>query len=80
KQIESHGLTAENLSFNDEALHAVVRSYTREAGVRNFERELQGVIRKVVRRVVLDGKGYQVGIGAENLGDYLGVARFRDMR
>ncbi len=80
KQLESHGLTAQNLSFSDEALHALIHSYTREAGVRNLEREIASVIRKVARRVVLDGRGYQVGISAESLGDYLGVPRYRDSR
>jgi ATP-dependent Lon protease len=80
KQLESHGITAENVSFSDDALHAAVRAYTREAGVRNLERELQSVIRKVARKVVVEGKQYQVAITAENLGDFLGVARYRDTR
>jgi ATP-dependent Lon protease len=57
-----------------------VRLYTREAGVRNLEREMQSVIRKVARKVVVEGKQYQVGVTSENLGDYLGIARFRDTR
>ena len=80
KQLGSHGLTPQNLSFDDEALHALVRRYTREAGVRNMEREISKVIRKVARRVVLDGRGYEVGLTAASLPDYLGVPHYRDAR
>ena len=50
KQVKNHGLTPEQLTFTDEAVHAVIRSYTREAGVRNLERELGALCRKVARR------------------------------
>src|SRR5687767_7443968 len=65
KQITSHGLEAANISFTDEALQEIVRRYTREAGVRNMEREISSVFRKVARKVVIEGKGHAAVIDAE---------------
>ena len=67
KQIESHGLKPENVSFTDEALTEVVRRYTREAGVRNFEREISSIFRKVARKVVLEGKDVHVPRSRDDL-------------
>jgi ATP-dependent Lon protease len=80
KQITSHGLAPSNVSFTDDSLEAVIRRYTREAGVRNMEREISTVFRKIARRVVLEGKGFQAEVGEANLHDYLGVPRFRAPR
>ncbi len=80
KQVESHGLQPENLSFSDEALQEIIRRYTREAGVRNMEREISSVFRKVARKVVLEGKGAQVEVTAENLQSFLGIPRYRPSR
>src|SRR5687768_8256619 len=80
KQITSHGLEAANISFTDEALQELVRRYTREAGVRNMEREISSVFRKVARKVVIEGKGHAAVIDAANIGDYLGIPRFRKSR
>jgi ATP-dependent Lon protease len=77
KQIHSHGLEDKNVSFSDAALHDVIRRYTREAGVRNLEREISSILRKVARKVVLDGKHFQEAITEDNVGAYLGVPRFR---
>ncbi len=77
KQIASHGLEDRNVSFTDGALHDVIRRYTREAGVRNLEREISSILRKVARKVVLEGKDFQEAITEENVGTYLGVPRFR---
>jgi ATP-dependent Lon protease len=77
KQIASHGLKPQNVSFSGDALQEVVRRYTREAGVRNMEREISSIFRKVARRVVLEGKGYKADVTPENLGDYLGIPRYR---
>src|SRR5437762_7053184 len=71
KQVKSHGLEDRNVAFTDEALQEVIRRYTREAGVRNMEREISSVFRKVARRVVLDGKDFHESITGENVGDYL---------
>jgi ATP-dependent Lon protease len=80
KQIKSHGLVPENVSFTEEALQELVRRYTREAGVRNMEREISTVLRKVARKVVLEGKKYQVELTPENLLAYLGIPRYRASR
>ena len=77
KQIQSHGLQDKNVSFAPEALQELVRRYTREAGVRNMEREISTILRKVARKVVLEGKDYEVAVGAERLTEYLGVPRYR---
>ncbi len=78
KQREATGLTEDQLTFEDEALRQIIRSYTREAGVRNLEREIGNVCRKVARRVVKNGLDHKEVVTAENLADLLGVARFRD--
>ena len=79
KQREGTGLTEENIEFTDSGLKELIRSYTREAGVRNLEREIGNVCRKVVRRVVKQGtKHAKEVITAENLSEFLGVPKFRD--
>ncbi|MCZ6751616.1 MAG: AAA family ATPase, partial [Acidobacteria bacterium] len=78
KQRKAAGLTEKNISFSDEALAAIVQSYTREAGVRNFEREIANVCRKVARRVVKEGRDLEVSVAPGNLADFLGVIKFRD--
>jgi ATP-dependent Lon protease len=77
KQVKSHGLRDENVAFAEEALQELVRRYTREAGVRNMEREISTILRKVARKVVLEGRDYHVTLTAETLGDHLGVPRYR---
>jgi ATP-dependent Lon protease len=78
KQTEQAGLSSKNISFSEDAITALIRAYTREAGVRNLEREIGNVCRKVARKVVKEGLAYQASITAENIHDYLGVAKFRD--
>jgi ATP-dependent Lon protease len=80
KQVESHGLEPHNISFTDDALSGVIRSYTREAGVRSMEREISSVFRKVARKVVLEGKAYSAQVTDDNLSTYLGVPRYRASR
>jgi ATP-dependent Lon protease len=77
KQLKSHGLKPANVSFGDETLQQIIRLYTREAGVRNMEREISNILRKVARRVVMEGKGYSIAVEPEELKDHLGVARYR---
>ncbi len=77
KQVKSHGLVPANVSYEELALQELVRRYTREAGVRNMEREMSTVLRKVARKVVLHGKEYSATITPQNLSDYLGVPRYR---
>jgi ATP-dependent Lon protease len=78
KQRQQTGLTEENIIFTDEALTAIIRNYTREAGVRNLEREIGNVCRKVARKVVKEGNKFAVTVTADNIADYLGVMKFRD--
>jgi ATP-dependent Lon protease len=78
KQLEGTGVTAEQISFTDDALRGIIRGYTREAGVRNLEREIGNVCRKVARRVVQNGAEHKEEITGENIEAILGVAKFRD--
>ncbi|QHN03698.1 endopeptidase La [Granulicella sp. WH15] len=78
KQREGNGLTPEQIVIEDSALQSVIRNYTREAGVRNLEREIGNVARKVARRVVKNGATHHETVTGENLSDLLGVAKFRD--
>jgi ATP-dependent Lon protease len=80
KQIESHGLTASNVSFSDEALQEAIRRYTREAGVRSLEREISTIFRKVARKVVQEGKAFHADILSANLSEFLGIPRYRAAR
>jgi len=77
KQLEAHGLSPENITFTDQALMNVVRRYTKEAGVRNLERELATICRKVAREVVKKGKDSQIKITVNMLEKYLGVPKYR---
>ncbi|HVZ18356.1 MAG TPA: endopeptidase La, partial [Terriglobales bacterium] len=77
KQREAAGLDEKSSLFTDDALLAVIRNYTREAGVRNLEREIGNVCRKIARRVVKD-KNYTVTVTSELVEELLGVAKFRD--
>lgn len=76
KAIRDHALQPKEFSVTDDALMAVIQTYTREAGVRNFERELMKLARKAVTEI-LKGKAKKVEVTAENIADYLGVPRFR---
>jgi ATP-dependent Lon protease len=78
KQREGTGLTEEQIVFEDGALKGIIRGYTREAGVRNLEREIGNVCRKVARKVVQSGAEHREVLSADNLADLLGVAKFRD--
>jgi len=77
KAVEGVGLTTGNITFTDEALQAVINRYTREAGVRNLEREISSICRKVARKVVVDGMGFSEEITSERVTHYLGVPRYR---
>src|SRR6187397_2507252 len=77
KAIEGSGLDAKNVAFTDEAIQTIIQRYTREAGVRNLERELSSICRKVARKVVVEGKTFQEHVTPEKVTEYLGVPRFR---
>ncbi|MGI5912700.1 MAG: endopeptidase La [Syntrophomonadaceae bacterium] len=76
KQIREHGLKESNITFSEGALRKIIREYTREAGVRNLEREIAAVCRKVARRVVED-KDTNVHVSANSIAKMLGPERFR---
>jgi len=78
KQMAQAGLTDKNVKFSDDAISGLIRSYTREAGVRNLEREIGNVCRKIARKVVKEGAEYNIAISPNNVNDYLGVIKFRD--
>lgn len=76
KAIKEHALQPNEFSVSDDALMAISQQYTREAGVRNFERELMKLARKAVTEII-KGKTKSVHVTAENIDSYLGVPRFR---
>jgi ATP-dependent Lon protease len=76
KQGEAHGLKREEWSISDDALHELIRTYTREAGVRNLEREIANLARKAVKEIVTN-KTKKVAITRKNLQKFSGVPRFR---
>src|SRR5687767_14951920 len=77
KAIEGSGLSEKNIILTEEAIQTIIQRYTREAGVRNLERELSSICRKVARKVVVEGNNFQENITPEKVTEYLGVPRFR---
>lgn len=77
KQLEAHGLSGRPIKFSDSAVLSVIRLYTREAGVRNLEREIATVCRKVARRILQEKKEGPVRVTASKLEGYLGVPKYR---
>jgi ATP-dependent Lon protease len=75
KQIEEHGLTSEFIEFQDAALQAVISSYTREAGVRNLEREIAAICRGVAKDVA-GGSSEKIFVAPDNLNKFLGPVKF----
>lgn len=80
KETEANGVTSKDLEFSHEALQGIIRHYTREAGVRNLQREIAAICRKVARSVVR-GKGHKlVRVEPTNLAEYLGILKYRSNR
>ncbi|MGD8525006.1 MAG: endopeptidase La [Thioalkalispiraceae bacterium] len=77
KQMKNNGLKEGELSISEEAVRDIIRYYTREAGVRNLEREIAKICRKVVKEILLDKDVSSVEVTSENSEKYLGVKRFR---
>jgi ATP-dependent Lon protease len=75
RQLKEHGLDTERLAFSDDVLRAIIREYTREAGVRSLEREIATICRKVARRIA-EGETDPVKLRPEDLSTFLGPARF----
>ncbi|MBU6444150.1 MAG: endopeptidase La [Alphaproteobacteria bacterium] len=76
KEVAAHGLKEDEWKITDQALRDLIRYYTREAGVRNLEREIANLARKAVKDIV-SGKAKSIEVTASNLGDYAGVRKFR---
>src|SRR6058998_1405168 len=77
KQQEANGLKPENIALSDSALMSIVRHYTKEAGVRNLEREIASVCRKVAVEVVKKDRNARIRVSAKTLSTYLGPPRYR---
>jgi len=77
KQIEAHGLADKNMVFSLHAILGVIRRYTREAGVRNLEREIASICRKVAKEVAKKGKNIKVRIQSSSIQKYLGIPKYR---
>lgn len=77
KQLKAHGLTSKNLEFTEQAILKIIREYTREAGVRNLEREITSICRKMVKKVVTKGKEYREKLTSKAVENYLGIPKYR---
>jgi ATP-dependent Lon protease len=80
RQLKNHGLSPERIRVEEESIRVLIESYTREAGVRNLEREIASICRKVARRVVKEGMGLELTVGPDMISELLGKIRFRARR
>ena len=84
KQLKEHGLADRSIDISDEAISEIIQRYTREAGVRNLEREITSICRKVAKQIVKDeaadsernGEDKQIHVNTENITEYLGPPKF----
>ena len=76
KQIKDNGVKEKEMTLSEDIIKEIIRSYTKESGVRNLEREISKVARKVVKKVV-NGEEKEVQINSKNLSDYLGIQKFK---
>jgi ATP-dependent Lon protease len=77
KQMKENGLESSELTISDDVIMKLIRDYTREAGVRNLEREIAKISRKVVKELTEDTEKKSISIDLKNLEDYAGIARFK---
>jgi ATP-dependent Lon protease len=77
KQLEEHGLKDKKIVFSDATIYGIIRHYTKEAGVRNLERELANILRKMVKNIVRTPTEEPISITFNSLRKYLGVYKFR---
>ncbi|MBI3171415.1 MAG: endopeptidase La, partial [Hydrocarboniphaga effusa] len=77
KQLKANGVKQEELEISDNAIRGIVRHYTREAGVRNLERHISKICRKVVKEILLKPNEKRLRVGEKSLAKYLGVPQFR---
>ncbi len=82
RQIEKHGMTKYKVSFTDEAVMLLIERYTREAGVRNLEREIASMCRKLARKILKNRlkKGAPIEVTEATIGEFLGKPRYRTQR
>ncbi len=77
KQLKMHGIGEKNIELGKAAILAIIRKYTKEAGVRSLERQVAAVCRKVAKEILTKGKNVRVAITSKNLSKYLGVPQYR---
>jgi len=77
KQLKAHGFARRKVTITDEALLRIIRDYTREAGVRNLEREITKILRKLAKEIATNGRRGGLKVGAADLKRYLGTPRYR---
>lgn len=80
KQLEKNGLSADQLNITDNALHKMIQSYTREAGVRDLERKIGQICRKAAREILQSGKTGKIQVTKQNLEKYLGKEKYSQDR
>ena len=80
KQVESNGLKNKAVTFQTDAVKEVLTRYTREAGVRNLEREIASICRKIARKLIKDGIDSRIDVTQESIADYLGIPKFRQRK
>jgi ATP-dependent Lon protease len=78
KQVKTNGLIPKNIRFSDAAIRKIIQGYTRESGVRNLEREIASICRKVAKKVIKEGKQVHVRVSPEVIQKYLGIPKFRN--
>src|SRR5262249_43961941 len=76
RQLTAHGLGTAEIVLAEDAIRRIIRDYTREAGVRDFERQIAAICRKVARQVAESGAAPPIAVAPANLADYLGKPRF----
>ncbi|OGL45867.1 MAG: endopeptidase La [Candidatus Schekmanbacteria bacterium RBG_16_38_11] len=77
KQLKAHGISTDNLEVLESSILFTLRRYTKEAGVRNLEREIASICRKVAKKIVKEGKKIKVIVKPEDVPDYLGITKYR---
>ncbi|MCK4649341.1 endopeptidase La, partial [bacterium] len=77
KQLKAHGITEKNLTFSPASILRIINRYTMEAGVRNLEREIEAICRKVAKEVARKGKGFGLRMGRKAIERYLGPPKYR---
>jgi ATP-dependent Lon protease len=77
KQIKAHGLSDKNVTFTNKAINTIIREYTREAGVRNIEKEISSICRKIAKNIVQGSNGGKLKVTESRVHQLLGVPRYR---